>query len=357
MARKLLRDNDLPMMTTQLSDRERRILQAVIETYVETAEPAGSRTVAKRSDLGLSPATIRNTMSDLEEKGFLYHPHKSAGRIPTDRAYRAYVDALTVSEAGAAEARAIRDRLRADVGSQPPVIAAILEAAARVLGVVTQELGVAISPLLDETVLDRLELISVSSERLLLVLALRGGLARTIFVDLRSHVAPGAIEEVTRVLNERLAGCPLREIRSTMPARLRDATTAETHELLNIFIEEAEDLFQIQDPASVVLGSAKILAEQPEFASNERMHNLLDITERRDVLRQALAKRSGSELTITIGSEHMDPELSPFTLVTSSYAAGGLTGVIGVMGPTRMPYEKVIALVNYTSRVIGEVMS
>src|SRR5947208_8368111 len=332
-------------MTAPLTDRERQVLEAVIETYVQTAEPAGSRTIAKRHQLGLSPATIRNTMSDLEEKGYLYHPHTSAGRIPTDLAYRVYVDSLMRLRQ---VSRSESDQIREELTGERAAVDRILERAAQVLGVLTKELGVAVGPSLDDALLERLELLQVSSERLLLVLSLKSGVVRTIFVEVPSHMAAEAVRHVAVVLNERLGGLTLREIRGTLSDRLRDAAgDSGAHELLNIFIQEADELFDVPASAAatagVVLGSAQLLAGQPEFATQERLQGLLEVTERRDLLRQALAKRLGHGLTITIGSEHRDSRLSPFTLVTASYRLGALPGVIGVLGPARMAYDKIVA--------------
>lgn len=156
------------MASVELNDRERQVLAAVIRSYVETAEPAGSRTVSRQFALGVSPATIRNTMSDLEQKGFLFHPHTSAGRIPTEKAYRVYVDELmrvTPLE------QAQRARLQTEIGQGTTTLESVLRRAAQSLGVLTQELGVALGPRLDDTVLTRLELVRLSSERLMLVLA------------------------------------------------------------------------------------------------------------------------------------------------------------------------------------------
>src|SRR6266571_5070677 len=331
-------------MAGSLNERERQVLEAVIETYVETAEPAGSRTISKKFGHTLSAATIRNTMSDLEEKGYLYHPHTSAGRIPTDLAYRVYVNSLMrLPPVTASESHQIRER------------------AAQVLGVLTKELGVAVGPTLDAAVLERLELLQASSDRLLLVLTLKSGVVRSIFVEVPARLAPEAVAQVGVVLNERLAGLTLRDIRGTLPERLRDATPDPgSSELLNIFIQEADELFDMPTAGNagvgVVLGSAQLLAGQPEFATKERLQGLMEVTERRDLLREALAQRLGQGLTITIGSEHQDPKLAPFTLVTASYRLGALAGVIGVMGPTRMPYDKIVALVDHTSRLVGELL-
>ena len=157
----------------------------------------------------------------------------------------------------------------------------------------------------------------------------------------------------------------MKEIRATLADRLRDAGSSEpaSSELLNIFVQEADELFDVPvthapgaSSVGVHLGSTQALAGQPEFATREQLQGLLEVTERRDLLRDAIAARGGEGLTITIGQEHADARLSSFTLVTSTYRFGPLSGVIGVMGPTRMPYDKIAALVNHTSRLVGELL-
>lgn len=334
-----------------LSDRERQVLEAVIETYIATAEPAGSQTVARRSGLGISPASIRATMSDLEARGFLYHPHTSAGRIPTDRAYRVYVDAIV--RRSPPDART-REALETELTAASVASEELLRRAAQVLGILTQELGVAVTPAIEEIVLERIDLVPVSSERLLLVFNLKSGIVRTIYVRVPVTVDPGKLDEVQRILNERLGGLSLQEIRATLADRLRDAAASSgASQLLDIVIAEGEGIFDLQDPGEgVLLGSAQLLVDQPEFATSERMRSLLTITERRDLLREALAERRREGLKVTIGAEHDEPGLAGFTLVTSTYRRGGATGVIGVLGPTRMPYDKIIGLVEHTGRLV-----
>jgi heat-inducible transcriptional repressor len=342
----------------ELSDRERRVLEAVIQSYVETAEPAGSRTISRRFGLGVSPATIRNTMSDLEEKGYLYHPHTSAGRVPTDVAYRLYVDSLMrVAPIASPDREKLAEQLSASGGS---TIEAILRRAAQSLSVLTQELGMAVGPRLDQIVLQRLELVRLSTERLVLVLSLQGGAVRQIFVEVGERIADNAMAEVSVVLNERLAGLTLREIRASLAARLRDANPgSNTRELLNIFVQERESIFDdpLRRDESLVLGQTSVLAEQPEFASSDQMRRLLALTESNEHLTELLRRRHiNPGLSITIGNEHGDPRFENFTIVTSEYRAGSLAGVIGVIGPTRMPYEKVIAVVTHASRLVSDLL-
>jgi heat-inducible transcriptional repressor len=293
-------------------------------------------------------------MSDLEDKGYLFHPHTSAGRIPTDRAYRVYVNKIMRLAPPSHEAR---HTLQSELLGSRNAVEEILRRAAQVLGVLTQELGVAAAPALDEMMLERLELVRVSSERLLLVFNLRSGIVRTIFVEVPARVGPETVTEVARILNERLSGHTLQQIRTTLSERLRDAGATHGQELLNIFIAEGDGIFDLSnEPNAVVLGSAQMLADQPEFASNARMRELFRLTEGRDLLKQALTARRQTGLSITIGAENPDARLTDFTLVTASYEAGGLKGVIGVMGPTRMPYDKIIGLVEHTSRMVEDLL-
>jgi heat-inducible transcriptional repressor len=347
----------------ELTPRERRVLEAVIQTYVQTAEPAGSRVLSRGFGLEVSAATIRNTMSDLEEKGFLSHPHTSAGRVPTDKAYRAYVDSLLNSPAGAIVV-AERERLREDLAGSSSTIENILRRAAQSLGVLTQELGVALGPRLDASILRRLELVRVGSEKLLLVLTLDGGVVRTVFVEVRGTLADTAVAEVTRVLNERLAGHTLRDLRTSVGERLRDSSTKpEAEDLLNIFVQEGEQLLDAALPmseGSVIVGQASLLAEQPEFSGADSLRRLLTLTEEPARLADALRRKHQGDarpgVCITIGGEHGDPRLDQFTVVTAEYHVGPLAGVIGVIGPTRMPYDKVISLVQHTSRLLSDLL-
>jgi heat-inducible transcriptional repressor len=239
-------------------------------------------------------------------------------------------------------------------------IEAVLRRAAQTLGVLTQELGVALGPRLATSVLRRLELVRMSSERLLMVLTLDGGVMRTVFVEVAGEIAETAVAQVTGVLNERLAGLTLEQIRRSLSSRLRDASAGpEAHELLNIFVQEAEQLFDAALPSeseSVMLGQPSVLAEQPEFSAADRLRRLLALTERPDALAEAIRRRTAPGVSITIGTEHDDPRLEEFTVVTAEYNVGSLTGVIGVIGPTRMPYEKVISLVSHTSRLLNDLL-
>jgi heat-inducible transcriptional repressor len=343
-----------------LTERERRVLEAVVRTYVETAEPAGSRNVTRRFDLGVSPATVRNTMSDLEEKGYLFHPHTSAGRIPTDLAYRVFVDRfMQPADLSPQE----RDRLTSELdGVGSSAVEQLVRRATRVLSLLSQELGVAAAPRLETAILERLDLVRVSSTKVLLVAQVRSGVLRTVYVDLQSEVPEDTLVNITHLLNERLTGLTLREIRESVGERIRDASHDDdpaAEEILNIFMQSGHELFDWLDVegTGIHLGNASVLATQPEFTSEERLKALIELTEQRDLFEAVLGNRPHpAGLSITIGGENDREELQHFTLVTAEYRVGGLKGVIGVIGPTRMPYEKVIAIVDYTSSLVNRIL-
>lgn len=344
------------MGSAELSEREKAVLAAVVDSYIRTAQPAGSRRLSREYELGVSAATIRNTMADLESKGYFTHPHTSAGRMPTDLAYRYYVDALMGRRRLPANQRAHIERKLAS--AEFTEVEELMDRAARVLGLVTGELGLAVGPALASAVLERLELVPVSSEKALLILTLESGVVRTIFVDLRTALPRETLTSVASALNERLAGGTLAEIREGLRDRLRDLAldTDGVDDLVNIFVQSGPDIFDwaVRD-RELRIGAASVLADQPEFTSAERFKALLQLTERRELLTSILGDRDGAEgPQITIGGEHGAPELEDLTLVTASYSVGTLQGVVGVIGPTRMPYEKVVAVVDCTSTLVSK---
>ena len=339
-----------------LTQRERGVLEAVVRTYVETAEPAGSRTLARRYNFGVSAATIRNTMADLEDEGYLTHPHTSAGRVPTDQAYRFFVDKVVRPESLTEAEKTLIER---ELAAGDSTLERILRSATRALGILVNELGVGSVPRLDAARLEKIDLIRVSSSKVLMIVTVRSGMVRTVYVDLPGDVPTDVLDGLQRVLNERLGGLTFAQIRRSFGERLRDAVEdPAARDILNIFVESSEEFFGPGPAAGdrVVLGRTSAIAEQPEFASNERLKDLIALTEQKELLARVLGKRvAGGGPYVTIGGEHA-PELAGFTLVTSGYRLGGLRGVVGVIGPTRMPYEKVIAIVDYTSSLVTSML-
>jgi heat-inducible transcriptional repressor len=233
--------------------------------------------------------------------------------------------------------------------------------ATKALSLISNELGIALAPRLDDAVLEKLELIQVSSSKVLLVATIRGGVVRTVYVDLPIEVPKDTLATVNLMLNERLAGLSLSEIRRTLPDRLRDSAPDGTgQELINIFVQSGAELFDFSavEASTLHLGPTSVLASQPEFGSGARLKGLIDLTDQKDLLAAAVGNREhAGRIRITIGGENDASALSDFTLVTAEYRVGGLRGVIGVIGPTRMPYEKVVTIVDYTSSLVTRVLA
>jgi len=346
------------LIDQELTDRERSVLVAVIDSYVRTASPAGSRHLVREYDLGVSPATIRSTMADLEAKGLLAHPHTSAGRVPTDLAYRYYVDDLMGPRTLPASQRARIERQLA--GVEIGAVEQLIARAATVLGLLTGELGLAVGPMIAQATLNRLELVPISSEKALMVLTLESGVVRTVYVDLPSLLPRETLEAVAATLNERLAGCTLAEIQHTLGERLRDLSFADpaANSLVNILVQSGPDVFDwALEERRLHLGNASILADQPEFTTPEQLLALMQLTERRDLLASVLGDRTGRDgPQVTIGTEHGTPELDDLTIVTANYSVGKLRGMVGVIGPTRMPYDRVVAIVDGTSNLLSRLV-
>ncbi|MDH4034113.1 MAG: heat-inducible transcriptional repressor HrcA, partial [candidate division Zixibacteria bacterium] len=205
------------MAFEHLSEREKQVLYNLITHYIQSADPVGSRVIANRFTMGLSSATIRNTLQDLEELGLVEQPHTSAGRIPTDLGYRVYVDfLLKPDQLSAKEKLVIRDA----VLKEGRGVDAILGQTCKVLGDITRELGVSIAPRFDEGVLKRLQLVPISDERIMVIVVVKSGLARSVIIEIQAAISETSLRQVEAVLNERLCGLTLGDIRRTITDRL-----------------------------------------------------------------------------------------------------------------------------------------
>ena len=196
----------------------------------------------------------------------------------------------------------------------------------------------------------------LSSEKVLLVFTIESGVVRTVYVDVTTRVPRETLQAVSQALNERLAGSAISEIQATLHERLGDLSfdNRGAQELMNIFVHSGPDIFDwARREREVHLGSAAALTEQPEFTTSQRLRDLLLLTERRELLASVLGDRGGSDGPhVTIGAEHGQPELDDLTIVTANYVVGSLQGTVGVIGPTRMPYDKVVSIVDWTSDLL-----
>ena len=333
----------------ELSDRARQVLQALLFEYTVTAEPVGSRQLAKKYALGLSPATIRNTMADLEEMGYLGQPHTSAGRVPTDKAYRYYVDSLMGrSELRRAEAL----RLQRQVTGARSEIDDLMEATSAQLSELSHYAAVILAPPLQHTRLERVDLIPVEGERALVVLATETGWGMSRILAFEEPVPRSEIREIARLLTERYAGMTFLEIRGRVA---ETALPADADRVQRAAAYVARKVFQSLWDRNLYVGGAMNMLDQPEFGIGT-MRALLKTFEEKRQLIELLSTRAQASggVQVVIGSEIPYQEMQETSLVAASYRFHDrVLGVLGVVGPRRMPYAKIVPLVEYTARLVS----
>ncbi len=329
---------------SQLSGRDKEILKEVVVAYTLTGEPVSSRALAKGSKLGVSAATIRNSMAELEDEGYLSQPHISAGRMPTSEAYRLYVGSLMPAARVTGHERSVIDRALSEaVGSGEPV----LPAAGHALSQLTHQVAVVLTPKMKDTVLQAIDFVPLSRGRVLCVVAAAGG-----FVDHKIlEVEQISREELTRVanyLNEQFAGLSLGRIRRRLIELLEDERT-RVDELLRRSVLLARKALVDDARHDVVVDGTAGALNQPELADVDRVRRLLATFEHKVRLVNLLSRIiEGQGVRVLIDEDSdLTSELG-FSLVATNYRTEDRpVGSIGVLGPTRMEYAKIMALVNY----------
>lgn len=342
------------MAFESLSERERLVLKSLINHYVATAEPVGSRAVAQKYRLGISPATVRNTMQDLEEMGLITHPHTSAGRVPTDKGYRLYVDSMMGLEALTASEE---DQIRREICADYAAVEDILEQTALVLATVSKQLGLTIAPRFDSGILTSINLIPVAEKKILVVLAVKHGLVRTVLLEAESSIDVKSLEKTADVLNEKLSGLTLGEIKESIDLRLKETSPADAR-LIKLFLDSTDSLLDLTEPDQMHLGGTTNIVDQPEFKDREKLRSLIEVLEEKKLLAELISAKGIKEgISITIGKEMERGEMESCSLVTSPYKAGKVRGTIGIIGPTRMRYSKLVSMVQYTAKLLSDVLS
>ncbi|HWP82237.1 MAG TPA: heat-inducible transcriptional repressor HrcA [Bacteroidota bacterium] len=339
----------------QLNDRERGILRHVVYNYIQTATPVGSRYISRRFESGLSAATIRNVMADLEERGYLSHPHTSAGRIPTDLGYRYYVDFLMeVEHLSENEKKSIENHL---VQTLDPDT--ILRETSKLLSKISKQLSIVSSPHISSGIFEKLELIPLSSSKLLVVMSISKGLIKTIMLEVGVEIPRHALDDISRKLNERLSGLRLHEIRDTFAERMRDVQD-EKSGLVRLFIESVDHLFaDSREQEKLHIAGTQNIIEQPEFVDPQKFRGVIEMIENEEIIVHLLEKHDEmeKEFAVTIGSENNDQKAEDYSVVTATYDVQGVKGRVGIIGPRRMNYAKVIPIVDYFAKSVVRLLS
>ena len=343
------------MPVQELNEREKTILRHVIQQFILTASPVGSRNITKKYEVGLSPASVRNIMSDLEEAGFIDHPHTSAGRIPTDKGYRFYVDSLMdIQQLKNSEKVFIREKLEEGLETDD-----VLRISSALLSKITKQLACVSYPKLDTGILEKIQIVSLSSTRILVVISVKSGQVKTITLELSSDIEDSKILPVQTLLNERLAGLTFSEIRKTFNERFRDVVDDDDNSIMRLFYDSVDKIFKdVIKRENIVISGAKNIIRQPEFENPERFQSIIELIEDRDIIVHILEKTGDSnEIFISIGSENEDIKLNDYSYITKEYKFGDTNGTLGIIGPKRMEYSKIVSIVDYMSKMISEMLT
>jgi heat-inducible transcriptional repressor len=335
-----------------LDERKRLVLRAIIDSYIETAEPVGSRTIARKHDLGVSPATIRNEMADLEETGYLQQPHVSAGRVPSDKGYRFYVDALMEPYVfPGVELRKLHEEM---LNAQPSTERRIHEAA-RLLAFLTQSVSLIVAPSTDQLVFKHLQLVPLEDTGILVTIVLHPGIVKNRLIRTKRDYSPDQIFELSTALNQKLKGITYRELGPTIFTEVIRDYGEIGKALVELILQGlAEDKGE-QIYAS---GTVNIL-NQPEFRDVDRAIALFEALEEKEHLLSLLgAAAKSSGVQVAIGTENVSAAMQACSLVTCTYYVGDdVVGTIGVIGPTRMDYARVMAAVDMVSHALSSLLT
>lgn len=335
-----------------LEDRKKKILQAVIHHYIKTAKPVGSNSLLDEYGFELSPATIRNFMAELEEEGYLTHPHTSAGRVPTDMGYRCYVDSLIELQKMILDEE---DRVSHEYTNRVKELEDLLGQTSKVLSGLSHYTGFVMTPKVDRNQIKRLELVRVSDEQILVVLITNTGLIKHRLI--KAAIPSGKLASLTNMLNEKLKGLTISEAKHNIFDHI-DRIEKEERELITLAKFLGPQIFEIEDEVFME-GTMNVLS-LPEFKDFEPMRCLLKISEERELLMNALDDDLSSEdgVKVIIGSETDCKEFKHMSVVSSVYKNGEKpVGVLGIIGPKRMEYPRMMALVSAVSKIVNKILT
>ncbi|MEJ2633712.1 MAG: heat-inducible transcriptional repressor HrcA [Calditrichia bacterium] len=338
-------------MKELLTEKEKLVFEAIVSSFILTANPVASSFIAQNSHLAYSPASIRTIMARLEQKGYIYQPHTSAGRVPTTLGYRLYVDHMMKR---ARLSGTEKERLRQVLSSNTGDFESVLRESTRILAHLTHQLGIMISPHLEEGIFHRMDITRISSERLLLILSIKSGIVKTIFLEINSGIHEEQLDSLREILNERLHGLKLKEIREKFKEIVEDIR-AEDSGLIHIFIRSAKQIFDFSENNEVYLTGTHNILRQPEFTDNEKISGVVELLEdKRIIIRLLGNKVSEEDLNIIIGEEIGEEAMENCSIIAARYKIDNVIGMLGIIGPTRMNYSHLVPLVEFTARVISD---
>lgn len=336
----------------ELGERKLKILQAIIKDFITTAEPIGSRTLSKKYDLGISSATIRNEMADLEELGFLAQPHTSAGRIPSDKGYRLYVDHLMdINNLAKNQRETIKRSFMASMGELEQAIVQ----SSKILSQMTKLTSIVLSPQFRESKLKHIQLLPIDDENILLVIVSESSTIKNAILRVKEPYTEDSLQMISKVLNVKLKGRTIDEISNMNMIDIQN----EINKFNSVFqlvmptlISTLEDMVNVQ----LYLDGLTNIFSLPEYSNISKAREFMAMMDHKENITDILMNRK-NEVDITIGKENKNEEMKECSLITATYHLNGrLVGKIGVIGPTRMDYENIISIVDFMRKNLTNIL-
>lgn len=337
----------------EMDERKKKVLLAIIKDYISTAEPVGSRTISRKYNLGVSPATIRNEMADLEELGYIEQPHTSAGRVPSHLGYRYYVDYLMEPlELNKEELELINRSYENKVRE----IGKIITKTGKLLSRLTNYTSIVMAPQMGTSAIRHIHLVSMSPDQAMLIVVMNNGTVQHHLIDVDENITANDLLQIATVLNAKLSGLTVPQIRLTILKELYQELSSYK-DLLNTAFELLHHQMHDSAESKIYLGGVYNILNQPEFHNIEKVKTLLSLLEQEKLLHEILTDHQESGLTVRIGVENNREEMKDCTMVTATYQLDDqVRGTVGILGPTRMEYAKVITIVQYLAERLSNAL-
>jgi len=337
-----------------MDERKRKILQAIIHDYITTAEPIGSRTIARKYDLGVGPATIRNEMADLEVLGYLEQPHTSAGRVPSAKGYRFYVDALLApTQLSANDISLIRNWYDTKVKSMDEIF---LETA-KVLSRMTRNVSLVVAPQFGHAAFKYMQFLPFDERRVLLLVVTDSGVVENKVIDKPADTSIEDLQRVAHIITNRLSGQPINRIKGNLLQQIQRELLQSDQVLFENALQLVENALTQEREKRIYSGGTAQLLRQPEFQDVARVKNLLDMLDQDKLMCDILEAPENDGVIVTIGQENKYTGIQDYSVVQATYRVEGqVVGKVAVMGPTRMDYGKVMSVLGFMHDHLGELL-
>lgn len=341
-------------MAEELSERSQNILEAIVEDYISSAEPVGSRAISRRHKFNLSPATVRNVMADLEDMGLLCSPHTSAGRIPTEKGFQYYIDSLLQIRALTSTEK---QKLKKSYRFNGMKMEDIMQEVGRTMSGLSKYTGLVMAPKFSSTVFRQIEFVRLSQGRLLVIYVSETGLVQNKVIDADPALTSRQLEQISNYLNQELTGLSIQDVRDKLSSELNEERIRYDQmrqQALSLSCAALKDEVENQ----VYVSGASLMLEQPEFSTPDQMKRLIQALESKKMLIDLLDRSQNADgVQIFIGSESSHIDLDGCSLITSNFSnQKGAIGTLGVIGPVRMDYSQVIPIVDFTAQLVSRIL-